>query len=461
MPHASDPTTAIPPEEAVSLPEASRAAPTALDNEENRHDPRLVRWNLATLVFDVSCFSIGMAFLDLSAVLPLMMERLGASGLLIGAFAALRSLTYNGFQVLVAYATHGRPRQKPFINWSLCTTRIPLLLMPFFLWHAADSESARLAALLAVVVLMTGWALGDGLVCVPWTEIIARSFSTRTRGRFFTTTQLISGVVSIAIAGVIVQNVLNSPHLPYPANYALLTGVFAVFMQFSLLGVLLIREPPAPAYTRTLQHPPLGDYFRRVPALIRSNPTFQRLAIIQLLVGFGGASAPFYVLYATRRFSLGDQWGGLYQVWMAVGLVLLMPLWTFLSERRGPAAAVKGVALGCLLSPLLALTLGNLSPVLFGLVFLFMGGSLGWGLWIALNHFLLSHIAEEERPIFVALINLLFTPAALYPFFGGLLVQQKQLVSVAGVPVLFLLTALVVAVGFALALRLDAPSTET
>ncbi|HZO92080.1 MAG TPA: MFS transporter [Chthonomonadaceae bacterium] len=429
------------------------------DSADGR-DPRMVRWNLGALMLDVTCFSVGMAFLDLSAVLPLLLERLGATGVLIGAFAALRTLSFNAVQVFVAYAAHGLPRQKPILAWIAGLTRLPLLILPFFLWHAADSELSRLFALLATFLILSVWALGDGLGYVPWMEIVARAFPARTRGRFFAATQLASGLAGIGIAALIVRNILASPRLPYPHNYALLAGIFALMMQISMVGVLLIREPPAPDLAPP-RRPPLSDYFRRLPALIRANPTFMRLALIQLLVGFGSASAPFYVLYALSRFRLDDAWGGTYQVMQAVGIVALMPVWTYLSEKRSPAAAVRGLALACLLSPVLAMTVGTLHPLLFGLVFLLMGGSLGWGMWIVMNHFLLSHITEDERPIFVALLNLLFAPSALYPFFGGLLVQQKQFLSVSGVPVLFLLTSLVIAVGFALALRLPAPDAQT
>ena len=74
-----------------------------------------------------------------------------------------------------------------------------------------------------------------------------------------------------------------------------------------------------------------------------------------------------------------------------------------------------------------------------------MGGSLGWGLWITFNHYLLAHVREEERSIFVALFNLLFAPSAIYPYLGGLLVQKEHFVTVGGLPVLFVLTAGVVA----------------
>ena len=49
-----------------------------------------------------------------------------------------------------------------------------------------------------------------------------------------------------------------------------------------------------------------------------------------------------------------------------------------MSEKWGPASAVRGVALACLLTPLSALTLGALSPWTFRLAFLLMGGSFGW-----------------------------------------------------------------------------------
>jgi hypothetical protein len=194
-----------------------------------------------------------------------------------------------------------------------------------------------------------------------------------------------------------------------------------------------------------------------MPSLTRENPVFARLSLIGLLIGFGTAAQPFYVLYAKSYFGLDDAWGGRYQVFLAVGAVALMPTWTLLSERFGGATAVRGVGIACLLTPLVALTLGRVSPWLFGLVFLLMGGTLGWGLWIVVNQFLLRHIDEGDRSIFVALINLLFAPSALYPTIGGRFVPDKQFLMVAGVPTLFLVTATVIAFGVLLSLRLPNP----
>ncbi|MCS6775177.1 MAG: MFS transporter [Chloroherpetonaceae bacterium] len=456
---------ATPPDAPTSLPQVEETDLLEQDRAQNALAPHQVRWNFRVLVLDVSFFAIGMAFLDPNAVLPLLMDRLGASGLLIGAFAALRFLAFSLVQVFVAYATHDLPRQKPPLAWAATITRLPLLVLPFFLWHAADSPIAQRTALWATIVLISLWALGDGLGYVPWMEIVARGFSARTRGRFFATTQSISGLCSILIAGLLVRGILEHPALPYPKNYAVLTGLSALMFQISLIGVLLIREPPPPrrlrvasgASTSIPPRPPLSTYFQRIPGLIRTNPEFLRLSAIQLLLGFGAAAAPFYVLYAKQRFHLNDNWGGIYQVMLAVSVVVLSPLWTWLSERRSPATAVRCLALVCLLTPIAALTTGSLSPWAFCLTFLLMGGSLGWGMWIVVNIYLLAHISEDERPMFLALINLLFAPSALYPVLGGLFVMDNRFVSVWGLPVLFLVTMVVVATGFVMTLRLPAP----
>jgi hypothetical protein len=53
--------------------------------EDVEEDVALVRWNFGVLLLDVTFFALGMAFTDTSAVLPLLLKDLGASGALIGA----------------------------------------------------------------------------------------------------------------------------------------------------------------------------------------------------------------------------------------------------------------------------------------------------------------------------------------------------------------------------------------
>lgn len=435
--------------------EATNEATPTPDNSAPASPMRFsVRRNFATILLDVAFFALGMALLDPNAVLPLLMKNLGASGVLIGAFAALRSLSLNIVQIFVAYATHNRPRQLPILLYAATITRIPLFAMPYFIMHASDSPAAQTTAKWAVIIIMAIWALGDGLGYVPWMEIVGRSFSERTRGRFFGATQVLSGVGGIVIAGFLTSRILDPKFLPFPQNYALLSGLSALMFFISLVGVFLIKEPPAPKIDPEAVRPSLNDYFRRLPVMMRDNPIFARLVCVQFLTSFGSAAAPFYVLYAVQRFGISDKWGGTYQIMQAASIIVLSPLWTTISERRGAASAVRAVVLAHLLTPIIALTIGSVSPVAFCLVFLIMGGSLGWGLWIASSHYLMSQVDENERPIFIGLANLMIAPSALFPIIGGLFSQQNKLILISGVPVLFVVTAAVISLGYVAARKL-------
>ena len=83
-----------------------------------------------------------------------------------------------------------------------------------------------------------------------------------------------------------------------------------------------------------------------------------------------------------------------------------------------------------------------------------------WGLWIVLNHYLLTHTPEKERPAYIALFSLLAVPASLYPLLGGLMVPNQHLLTLYHVPVLFVCTALFTGVGFLLAQRLEEPDRQ-
>ena len=188
---------------------------------------------------------------------------------------------------------------------------------------------------------------------------------------------------------------------------------------------------------------------------ISSSPGCERIHLRSSQTGFGTAAAPFYSLYAIRHFHIPDSWGGTFQVLQSIGILTLLPVWAWVSERFGPAASVRAVCLLCVLTPLWAILSGGLTPWIFSFTFLLLGGSLGWGTWIAYNHYLLSHVSDDERPIFLALFNLLFAPSALYPYFGGMLVDRHLFG--ATTITLFWITAVITGFGWMLTLRLPQP----
>jgi MFS family permease len=425
-------------------------------------NPRQVKRNLCALLLDVISYWVGAAFTDPMTVLLLLMHRLGATPTILGLCIALRFAAQYGVQVFVAYIMHGKPQQKPFLVWAVGLSRLPMVALPFVIFHARTPRSSAVALWVTIGVLaLVG--LGEGLGAIPWTEIVARAFPTITRGRFLTAAQTSAGILNILIAWLLVTRTLS---LPYPLNYTVLVGLSACMFQLSTVGLLLIDEPPVPtAGPAPAERPPLREYLAELPKMIRADKTFARLVTIQLFVNSGWAALPFYVTYATHRFHLADNWAGSYQLLSAISVALLMPLWAYLSEKHNPASAVRGVAFVCMITPVIALTVGSFSQWHFGLVFLLTGGSLtAGGIWVVMQHFLLTHTEEGERPKYVALLNLLNLPSALFPLLGSALVVHAQagdrFIMIGKVPVLLVLTAITVSIGFFLSLRLSSADSE-
>jgi MFS family permease len=416
-------------------------------------NPQQVKRNLFALLLDVISYWVGAAFTDPLTVLLVLMHNLGATSTLLGLCIALRFAGQYGVQVFVAYVMHGKPRQKPFLVWSVGLARLPMVALPFVIYHA-DTPGGKAIALWTTIGVLAFVGLGEGLGGVPWTEIVARAFTRTTRGRFLAAAQTSAGILNILIAWQLVTRVLAHS---YPWNYTILVGLSALMFQISTLGLALIDEPDVPpGCIETEARPPLREYLAELPQMIRSDKTFSRLVTIQLFVNSGWAALPFYANHAIQHFHLKDDWAGTFQVLQALSIALLMPMWAFLSERKSPASAVRGVSLVCMVTPILALTIGSLSPWYFALVFLLTGGSLtAGGIWVVMQHFLLTHTEEGERPKYIALLNLLNLPSALFPLLGSTLVRDDQFIRIGRVPVLLVIIACTVAIGFALSLRLS------
>ncbi|HLJ57872.1 MAG TPA: MFS transporter [Chthonomonadaceae bacterium] len=420
-------------------------------------DPKLVKRNLFALLVDVISYWVGAAFTDPMTVLQILLVRLGATPAIIGGSIALRFALQYGVMVFVAYVVHGKPKQKPFLVWAVGLSRLPMVALPFVIYHS-DTVGGKTIALWVTIGVLAFVGLGEGLGGVPWTEIVARAFDSKTRGRFFACAQIAAGVLNILIAWQIVTKILG---LSYPLNFTMLIGLSALMFQISTLGLLLIMEPPDHASRpASPPRPPLREYLAELPKMISADKTFARLVLIQILVNSGWAALPYYAPFALSRFHLHENWGGTFQLLQAISVALLMPVWVFLSEHRTPAAAVRGVALACTITPIIAITIGLRNPYYFSTVYLLTGGTLtAGGIWVVMQHFLLSHTEEDKRPKAIALLNLLNLPSAMFPLLGSALVYtnaagQMHFVLLFHRPLLWILVAIVSGIGFLCSLRL-------
>jgi len=383
------------------------------------------RWNFAIILLDFSSFTAGVAFMDMAAVLPVLVTSLTDSKVVLGLFGTIQRAGWLLPQLLGASFVLHRARRKPFVVYPCLISRIPFYVLAAVLLHpwAKDHRGALLGMLLAGYVIF--W-FGDGLTGVPWHDIIARSIPPTLRGRFFGSMQAVGGLLAVGSA-CIVGKVLSSSGPAFPRNFGLLYAYLCVGLTFSTIFLALIREPESQVAPEA--EGPLA-LVRAIPRTLREHPRLRRLIVGQNVCGIAGLAVPFYAVYAYQRLGLPESTSSLFIAAAVVGTVGGGFVWAYLCDRFGSTRVIRGVAVVLVLmpamalaAPLLAQTLGAASlRYLYALVFLLSGCTAG-GAAMGFTAYNMEIAPEERRPVFLGLQSTLCGPTILMPTLGGVLLK--------------------------------------
>jgi len=384
------------------------------------------RWNFNVIVAESSAFITGRSWVDPVAVLPLFIQSLTPSTFIVGLVTTLQRLGYMVPQLPMAAVLGHRPRRLPYLRWGVLLGRTPFLLFVLYLWlRGVESGTATLVFMAVGLVFVSA---GNGVVAVPWQDIIAKSIPSRSRGRFFGTMQFFQALGGLGV-GLAVRWALGPGGPSYPANYIFMFTMAGAFFTLSTIGCWVVREPIRPV----LDHPEsMGDLVFGAAALLKRHREFRSLVIVTLLAFGLNLTMPFYILYATTKLGVPDEMAGVY-IWAAVlsGAPMSL-LWGYINDRRGPRAVLRGGCVLATLAPSLALFVPWAAhaaggffpgvpaalPYLYALVFLVGGSSFG-PLWMGSNNYLLELASHEERPRYIALLATLTAPRTLFPLLIG------------------------------------------
>lgn len=355
-------------------------------------------------------------------VLPLFINALGGSNLLIGLLPAIANGTWYFPQFLISHRLQRLPR-KIGVYAGAGFIRIvcwALLVAATFLFARGNP-----AALLAIFFLLyTIYGLAAGFAGTPFMDIVAKTIPAERRGSYFGNRDMVGALTAIGAGWVV--NYFLSPDLSatFPLNFGFLFATVGVAVAIGLIAFALIREP---AGSVPQDHTTFREQLRAARNMVRENHGYRRYLLTRIVLAIADIATPFYAIYAIKVLQIPAEMVGAYIGIATVASLITNPLLSRASDRRGNRIVLIGAASGMVVMPIIALAFGLIAPgatlgLPFGIMFIITGIT-RTAANISYPSYLLEIAPASERSLYIGFTNTMLGIATFIPVIGGTLLD--------------------------------------
>ena len=386
---------------------------------------KLLRYNVAVNLLDGAFFGLGLGFSSFSAFIPIFVNRMTDSAVLIGLVPALHAFGWQFPQIFTAGWIARMRRYKPAVIFLTIHERIPFFGLALVAWFlpALGKQNA-----LILTFLFLAWqGLGAGFTANAWTSMICKIIPSETRGTFFGAQSAAANAfmsLGAILAGLLLSKI--SDRYDFSLLF-LLTGLIMIVSWFFLS---LTREPEDLEKIIPEDKQP---FWQGTRTILRRDSNFRWFLVARLLSQFASMGFAFYIIYAINRFGMNEFTAGIISATLTGAAIIANPLMGLAGDRWGHRRIMLLGFLSATISSVLAWQADSLVWFYPIMVLTGMASVATWTTPLTLSA---EFGNETERPIYIGLSNTMIAPATiLAPLLGGWLADQF------GYPLMFLCTA--------------------
>lgn len=372
---------------------------------------RQVRRNFVIGVLDGGFFGLGLGLASFVSVVPLFIDSLTDSAVLIGLISATHLVGWQLPQILTANRVSRLWRYKPMVLLMTLNERVPFLLLALVAWQVERLGNGLALAL--AFILLTWRGLGGGLTGTAWQSMIAKIIPTHRRGTFYGTQSAVGSL--LASGGAVVAGAILH-RLDSPQDFALcfLLAFGAVSISYSFLAQ--IDEQSLPPQTEAQSS---TAFWQGIRQIIRTDANYRLYLVGRILAQVGWMASTFFTIYAVRTHDMNEATAGVMTSLLLIVQMMAAPVLGWVGDRWGHRELLGFGALSMMTASLLAMSAPSLDW--FYLVFALTGFSnvTLWGVALAIT---VQFGTEVQRPAYIGLTNSTIGLATLVaPMVGGLL----------------------------------------
>ncbi len=144
---------------------------------------RYYRHNFFANVLDGGFFGFALGFASFITVIPLFVDQMTDSAVLIGLIPAIHSVGWQLPQLFVARRVTRMRRFLPMVLWMTIHERLPFFGLALVAWILPALGNEK--ALILTFAMLVWQGLGGGFTATPWQSMIGKIIPSENRGFFF------------------------------------------------------------------------------------------------------------------------------------------------------------------------------------------------------------------------------------------------------------------------------------
>lgn len=377
----------------------------ALTDKISKHNFKSFLWHATFLAFAKN-------FMDVDTIIPAMLVEAGGGAMHIGIMTAIMLGGSSFTQLFFAPYLSNKTYKKKYLLFGI-NTRIFALAGLGVLLFLLKSENIGFVLWLAFLFI-TLFSLAGAFANVGYNDILGKSVNQDKRKTFFSSLQIISGIIVLA-AAFFVKKVLVWKD--YPVNYALMFFFGAALLLVASGGFWSIKE----VVPSKLKIKGITAFFNMLKTELKQNKKLGFLLGFINTQGIAISFLPFVILYAKETFQTQSTDTGTFLIFKVIGIVFVSLLVLLGAKKLKYNVLLYTNVILSLLLAYMAILIRDASM----LKYIFIVGGVVYSLFtMSMGGLLLEISGNENRALYTGFAGAGNILPAIFPLIGGTIINS-------------------------------------
>jgi len=368
--------------------------------------------NFKSFLWHATFLAFAKNFMDVDTIIPSMVVNAGGGAMQIGILTAIMMGGSSFTQFIFAPFLSNETYKKKQLLLGINTRVMALLGLGILLFLLQGNQHTYVLWLMFFFI--TTFSLAGAYTNVSYVDIFGKSVSQEKRKTFFSTNQIISGVIVLSSA-FLVKRLLDWKE--FPENYAFMFFSGAALLLIATAGFWNIKE----VVPSRMKISGIKSFFKVLQTELKHNKKLGYFLGYINTQGIAISFLPFIILYAKETFNTQNADTGTFLIYKVSGIVFVSVLVLLGATKIKYSLLLYSNVLLSLLLVFLSFIIKDVTSIKY----IFVLGGIVFSLFtISMNGLLLEVSGNENRALYTGFVGAGNILPALFPLAGGAIINQ-------------------------------------